>query len=110
MIQQDERYVPAEKKVLKVRFYPSSVTVGTKKLTFNSGSTKIDKIPLPKFGSRMNIYVDEDGLKDKKSLVATVNLDRLGFLVNLKRHFGSISHLYVMELPDQRQTRVAAAA
>ena len=58
----------------------------------------------------MDIYIDEDGLKDKKSLVATVHLDRLGWLVNIRRHFGSISHLYVMELPDVTHPPVAAAA
>ena len=58
----------------------------------------------------MDIYVDEDGLKDKKSLVATVNLDRLGWLVNMRRHIGSISHLYVMELSGRPHTPVVAAA
>jgi len=43
-------------------------------------------------------------------MIATLNLDKLDWLDNLKRHCGFISDIYVMELSDERSHPVAAAA
>jgi hypothetical protein len=48
----------------------------------------------PKWGSRVSIY-EESG---SKRMIATLNLDKLHWKENFKRHCGLISQIYVMEL------------
>ncbi|MCJ1255263.1 hypothetical protein MMC24_003079 [Lignoscripta atroalba] len=93
-----------------VVYDPAKQTLYTKAERKLKGTKEISKIALPKFGSRVDIYVDEDGSQKAKGFVATVNLDRLGWAANMKRHLGSISHLYVMELPDETRSPLVFAA
>jgi hypothetical protein len=56
------------------------------------------KQPAPKFSSQVDVFVDrEDGTE---RLVATLNLDKLGWGTNIKRMCGKISDIYVMENCD----------
>lgn len=51
--------------------------------------------PVPKWGSRVSIYEESP---DSKRMIATLNLDKLDWLANMKRHIGLISKVYVMEV------------
>ncbi|MCJ1405815.1 hypothetical protein MMC11_009045, partial [Xylographa trunciseda] len=78
-------------------------------------SKKICTQSVPRFASYVNVYVEEDiseqnGSERRKSLVATVNLHKLGWSANIKRLMGGINHLYVMELPHGSHSPLAAAA
>lgn len=60
----------------------------------------------PKWGSRVSIY-EESG---SKRMIATLNLDKLHWMENVKRHFGLINQIYVMELPHGGSAPVVAVA
>ena len=63
----------------------------------------------PKWGNRVDIY-DE---ANKSLLIASLNLDKLGWQASWKRHWGKCNDIYVMELPDatdQTPSHHAAAA
>jgi hypothetical protein len=65
------------------------------------------KQPAPKFSNQVDVFVDrEDGTE---SLVATLNLDRLGWGTNIKRMCGKISDIYVMENCDANPLRAEVA-
>ena len=49
----------------------------------------------PKWGSRVDIYDDSESNR----LVATLNLSKLGWLVNARRLVGKCNEILVMELP-----------
>ncbi len=70
----------------------------------------IIKQPTPKWSSHAHIYVDtnstEPGLEIERRLVATVNLDKLGWTMKIKRLCGRRSEIYVMELPHQKDPRM----
>ncbi len=52
--------------------------------------------PAPKWSSRVKIYEQSP---DSKRMIATLNLDKLDWLANIRRHIGLISEIYVMGSP-----------
>ena len=74
----------------------------------HTGRKEISKIPVPRFSSRVDIYVHEDG-SQRKGFVGTVNLDRLGWATNVRRLLGGIDYLYVMDLSEGRHSPIITA-
>ena len=54
----------------------------------------------PKFFSHVDVFAHCDGTE---RLVATLNLEKLGWAANFKRLCGQISEIYVMESADERR-------
>jgi hypothetical protein len=62
---------------------------------------RASKQPAPKWSSRVRIYEQSP---DSKRMIATLNLEKLDWLANIRRHCGLISEIYVMESPIARST------
>ena len=63
-----------------------------------AGMERRDVHILPRFDNHYEIFEDEDGL-GRRSLVARVDLSRLGLVANTQRRCGLITRLYVMRVP-----------
>ncbi|KAA6407486.1 MAG: hypothetical protein FRX48_08729 [Lasallia pustulata] len=61
------------------------------------GMKRRDAHILPRFDNHYEIFEDEDGL-GRKSLVARVDLSRLGLVANTQRRCGLITRLYVVRV------------
>lgn len=62
-----------------------------------AGMKRRDAHILPRFDNHYEIFEDEDGL-GRKSLVARVDLSRLGLVANTQRRCGLITRLYVVRV------------
>ncbi|MCJ1470615.1 hypothetical protein MMC07_009261 [Pseudocyphellaria aurata] len=74
-------------------FDPATKEISTKKYKNLSGVKK-QGLPVPSWGNYIDIPVDGE---DKKRLAVRLNLSKLSWTTNIKRHCGRTSHLYVVE-------------
>ncbi|MCJ1450131.1 hypothetical protein MMC28_000460 [Mycoblastus sanguinarius] len=72
-------------------------TIKSKELDINRCT---NQATAPKWRSRASIY-ERFG---SRRMIATVNLDQLDWVANIKRHLGLISEIYVMEQPKGQET------
>ena len=93
---------------LKVFMLPRTIKLPAQIADLHLGTKEISKIAVPRFSSRVDIYVDEDG-SQRKGFVGTVNLDRLGWATNVRRLLGGIDYLYVLDFPKRGHSPMITA-
>ncbi|MCJ1456641.1 hypothetical protein MMC28_007003 [Mycoblastus sanguinarius] len=87
-------------------FDPVKQTLTTEKANSLDINKATNYETVPKWGSRVSIY-EETG---SKRMIATLNLGKLDWITNMKRLFGLIREIYVMELPDKHTLSVTTDA
>ncbi|MCJ1342316.1 hypothetical protein MMC31_000498 [Peltigera leucophlebia] len=93
---------PIKRNASVIVFDPVTQTLSTEKLKDLGGEPVIEQ-PTPKWQSHVLIYADTHSAdpEPERRLVAALNLDKLGWTTNVKRLFGRMSQIYVMELPHK---------
>jgi hypothetical protein len=51
------------------------------------------KVPIPKWSNKVDISIPDD--RQKPTFVARLNLEKLGWTTNFKRHLGIVRNMYV---------------
>ena len=62
------------------------------------------EVEIPRWGKKVDVFL-EIGPADAKTnrFLATVNLNSLGFTMNMKRHMGELKSIYVLEGSGERK-------
>ena len=58
-------------------------------------------VKAPRWSSKVDVHDDAN----PEYLIATLNLDKLGFKTNVRRLFGNYKEILIMELPDVPATK-----
>jgi len=80
-----------------VVYDPYSRQLTKDKVDVVDASKEYTRRDIPRWGKRVDIYLDIGPADDKTNrFLATFNLKSLGFSMNMRRHFGELKCIYVL--------------
>ena len=94
-----------EKRKKLDRKYHIKIQIPTLALRYKAARKTSFKGKAPKLGSSFNIYHEADS----SLLVATLKLDKLGWLANWQRLRGNCNEIYAVDWPDDKKSPFHAA-